>query len=195
MPVWTKPAAAAALLLCFALGAQAGNPGNTASFTDPNFSLQFPSTWVREPEPGPPQILRAQAPGGEVNLIIIADRSAGNVSSEDFASQNLQALKHVFGDQLKLEADEPMALKNTEGHLLVLAQELQGADDAPLKIKQHMVLFVAHGTGYAVTCTARADLYQNFEKTFQAISKSVAVTATAGDTAPDAGTKTSPAKE
>lgn len=182
MPVWKKPATGAVLALCLALGtAASAAPDGKASFSDHNFSLQFPSTWVREPEPSAPQILRAQAPGGQANLIVIADKSAGAASTEEFAATNLQALRHVFGEKLKLESDEAVALKNGEGHVLVLAQELLAADSAPLKIRQYMMLFVAHGTGYAVTCTAREDFYKRLEKTFQSIGQSVLITA--GDTA------------
>ncbi len=202
MPVWKKPATGAAFALWLALTtvAEAG-AGNTASFCDQNFSLQFPSSWEREQEPGAPQILRAKAPGGEANLIVIADKSAGNVSSEEFAAVNLQALRHVFGQNLKLETDEAVALKNGHGHLLVIGQELPGQDNNPLKIKQYMMLFVAHGTGYAVTCTAPEDSYKSMEKTFQSIGQSVLITA--GDTAPadrhansilDSKTKSEPEK-
>lgn len=154
-------------------------------FKDANFSMKYPTSWDKETEGLPPsQILRAKTIMGAVNLIVVADKSTATDTIDKFADTNVNGLKEAFGDKLTISTNEPIKLKNTTGRLLVVGQEMKDEGKDPIKFKQYMVLFVANGTGYGLTCTTVDSWYPIFEKVFQAMANSVEVTATAKTEAP-----------
>lgn len=153
-------------------------------FSDAGFSMKYPTSWERETKDLPPsQLMRAKTMQGAANVIVVSDKVNPGDTIETYATGTAAALKEAFGDKLALINNDPVEINGNKGRLLVMVQEIKEEGREPLKFKQYMVLFVANGKAYGVSCTTLDSWFPQFEKVFKAMADSVNITAVASKSA------------